>query len=154
MVFQKIVLPADEDIVRLIARPPSSAGKTPKIRAADFDRRMDIMSGISMFRVAAKNIARNNWQSTWLKGILIAKAGPLQALGLDFYDTGNDHFSVRCTGCDLSQNQYNQRPLCSKGSDLCDFDPAQIQTMRQGQVIAQGIRDLLVPLFTVDTNPY
>ncbi len=38
MSFDKMVLPADELIVRLIKRPPRDAGKMPTVRAADFGR--------------------------------------------------------------------------------------------------------------------
>jgi hypothetical protein len=154
MSFDKMVLPADELIVRLLKRPPRDAGKMPIIRAADFGRLMHRHSGVSMHRASAKAAARERWPVTGLKGILIAKAGPIQALGLTFYHTGNDHFSVRCAGCDLSQNQFDQTPLCTVPGAFCDFDPSQIQVMHPAQITPLSILDKLVPLFDVDTIPH
>jgi hypothetical protein len=107
-----------------------------------------------MHRASAKIAARERWTAAGLKGILIAKAGPVQALGLTFYHTGNDHFSVRCAGCDLSQNQFDQIPLCTVPGAFCDFDLSQIQAMQSAQITRLSILDRLIPLFDVDTIPY
>jgi hypothetical protein len=153
MSFEELVLPPSESVVRLFARHPSSLGKPIKIRPKDFDRGMGYMSGISMYRAKAKEVARGKWGSEWPKGILIGAAGPIQELGLVFYHTGNDHFSVRCPICDLNRNQ-TVLPLCKKTVGLCDFDPASALTAAVGQTIPVGIRDRLVKLFSVDTAPY
>lgn len=140
-------------MIRLFARPPSSLTKPVKIRPKDFDRQMEWMSGISMFRAKAKDSAREKWSTEWPKGILIAKAGDIQSLNLVFYDTGNDHFSVRCRGCDLSQNQGPQRPLCSNDR-FCEFDPASAMAAEVGETQPAGIRIRLAQIFTIETSPY
>lgn len=153
MTFEKTNLSGDEEIVRIFARHPNSSKKI-RVRPSDFERPMERMSGISMFRASAKEHARSRWQTSWPKGILIAKAAPLIALGLEFYHTGNDHFSVRCLGCNLSQNQLNQGPLCIKTRDGdCDFAPPH-EGLEPNNIIPLGICDQLSQIFQIDTLPY
>ena len=156
MTFEKTELAPDDEVIRLFARSPSEIKKNKRlrVRAADFDRSY-WMSGISMHRARAKEEARKGWNTNWPKGILIAKAAPLLKLGLDFYHTGKDHFSVRCTGCDLSQYQRDEGPLCKKADGgICDFSPLVVQALGAENIIPLAIRDNLAKIFTIDVAPY
>jgi len=150
----EIKLSDEDEIVRVFARRKTDLSKPVKVHHSDFARRMSTMSGISLWRVEAKHVAKAAWRTSWPKGILICKVGTLRHLNLKFFGEHKDdlHLSTRCSVCDLSVNQGDARPLCKGfGGSPCSFD---LEPDLPENVLADlGLLDKLAKLFVIDSMP-
>lgn len=155
MPLQEVQLRDDEQILRVIARPRSALRKALIIEPGDFSRRMDYMSGISLWRARSREAAKAAWNTTWPKGTLICSARTLKSFGLRFFETGKeDHFTVRCDGCDLNPNQM-VTPLCKRtDNQQCALVLVPTATnVSEITFIPLGLLDKLVQVFKLDEAP-
>ena len=156
MALQEVHLDDEEQIIRVFARSKSQLKRQLVKEPGDFSRER-YMSGISLWRASARAQAISAWGTSWPKGTLICTAGELRVLGLRFYRTANeDHFTVRCDGCDLNPNQRAESlqglALCKK-SDLTNCDLVLGTNSAPGHVTPLGILDQMAKIFRWDTKP-